>query len=384
MSVRGAEIEIIGMISTTLASEIYGKSIITGAVDPRFVAEFARVHEEGGFDRVLVGYGSTGADGFVVTAHAAAATTRLGFLIAHRPGFVAPTLAARKAASLDHVTGGRIALHIITGGSDVEQQRDGDFLDHDGRYRRTDEYLEVLRRTWTSERPFDFDGEFYRVRGAFSEVKPLQRPAIPIYFGGASGPALAVGARHCDVYALWGEPVAAIRQSIAEVRAAAPPGRAPRFSVSVRPILGATEDQAWERARGILERIVELRGGAKTQARPQSVGSQRLLDLATKGEVHDKRLWTAIAAATGAAGSTTALVGTAEQVAESLLDYYDAGAGTVLIRGFDPLQDAIEFGRRAPPAWGRSRRLAGAVRAGHPESARGGRFGGCAAGAKAR
>src|SRR5881409_3696915 len=324
MSVRTTGIEIIGMISTTLASEIYGKSIITGAVDPRFIAEFARVHEDGGFDRVLVGYGSTGADGFVVAAHAAAATTHLGFLIAHRPGFVAPTLAARKAASLDHVTGGRIALHIITGGSDVEQQRDGDFLDHDARYRRTDEYLEVLRRTWTSDCPFDFDGEFYRVRGA-------------------SGPALAVGARHCDVYALWGEPVAAIRRSIAEVSAAAPPGRAPRFSVSVRPILGATEEKAWARARSILERIVEVRRGAATPARPQSVGSQRLLDLAAHGEVHDKRLWTAIAAATGAAGST------AEQVAESLLDYHDAGASTVLIRGFDPLQDAIEFGRDLVP-----------------------------------
>src|SRR5438552_2941341 len=249
MSVRTTGIEIIGMISTTLASEIYGKSIVTGAVDPRFIAEFARVHEDGGFDRVLVGYGSTGADGFVVTAHAAAATTRLGFLIAHRPGFVAPTLAARKAASLDHVTGGRIALHIITGGSDVEQQRDGDFLDHDARYRRTDEYLEVLR-----------------------------------------------------------------------------------------------------------------------PARPQSVGSQRLLDLAAQGEIHDKRLWTAIAAATGAAGSTTALVGTAEQVADALLDYYDAGAGTVLIRGFDPLQDAIEFGRDLVPLVraGVERRKPRVVAAGSP------------------
>jgi len=342
-------IEIIGMISTTLASELYGKSIIAGAVEGEFIARFARAHEDGGFDRVLVGYGSTGADGFVVAAHAASVTSRLGYLIAHRPGFVAPTLTARKAATLDHVTGGRIALHIITGGSDVEQQRDGDFLDHDARYRRTDEYLEVLRRTWASDRPFDYEGEFYRVRGAFSEVKPLQRPAIPIYFGGASGPALAVGARHADVYALWGEPVAAIRQSIAEVRAAAPPERQPRFSVSVRPILGPTEDQAWDRARAILARILELRGSASAPARPQSVGSQRLLDLATRGEVHDKRLWTAIAAATGAAGSTTALVGTPEQVAESLLDYYEAGATTLLIRGFDPLQDAIAFGRDLIP-----------------------------------
>ena len=126
---------------------------------------------------MLVGYTSTSAEGFAVTGYAAAHTERLGYLIAHRPGFVAPTLAARKAATLDHVTGGRIALHIITGGSDAEQQRDGDFLDHDARYRRTDEYLEIVRRTWTSEKPFDFEGEFYRVRGAFSEVKPLQRPA---------------------------------------------------------------------------------------------------------------------------------------------------------------------------------------------------------------
>jgi alkanesulfonate monooxygenase len=134
----------------------------------------------------------------------------------------------------------------------------------------------------------------------------------------------------------------------------------------VRPILGATEDQAWDRARSILERIVELRDGAKAPARPQSVGSQRLLELAAKGEIHDKRLWTAIAAATGASGSTTALVGTAEQVAESLLDYYDAGAGTVLIRGFDPLQDAIEFGRDLVPLVraGVERRERGAVSAG--------------------
>src|SRR5215217_8970483 len=166
-------VEFIGMIGTRPASETDGAavSITSGYVDPGFVREFAQAHEDGGFDRVLIGYGSAGPDGWSVAAYAASVTDRLSYLIAHRPGFVAPTLAARKAATLDHVTGGRIALHIITGGSDAEQQRDGDFLDHDARYRRTDEYLEVVRRTWASERPFDFDGEFYRVRGAFSEVK---------------------------------------------------------------------------------------------------------------------------------------------------------------------------------------------------------------------
>jgi alkanesulfonate monooxygenase len=346
-------VEFIGMIGTRPASELLGPSvsIIGGSVDPAFVRRFVQVHEDGGFDRVLIGYGSTGPDGFAVAAYCASVTERLSFLIAHRPGFVAPTLAARKAATLDHFTGGRIALHIITGGSDAEQRRDGDWLDHDARYRRTDEYLEIVRRVWTSDQPFDHEGEFYHLSNAFSDVKPLQQPYVPLYFGGASGPAVTVGAKHCDVYALWGEPVAAVKERIAEVRAAAAPfGRSPRFSVSVRPILAATEEQAWERAHRILARIQEVRG-AKTApiARPQAVGSQRLLAVAAQGEIHDKRLWTPIAAATGAAGNTTALVGTPEQVAESLLDYYDAGATTLLIRGFDPVEDAIAYGRDLVP-----------------------------------
>jgi alkanesulfonate monooxygenase len=347
-------VEFIGMIGTRPASEKDGAavSIIGGHVDPGFVRTFARAHEDGGFDKVLIGYGSTGPDGWSVASYAASQTERLAFLIAHRPGFVAPTLAARKAATLDHFTGGRIALHIITGGSDAEQQRDGDWLDHDGRYRRTDEYLEIVRRVWTSEKPFDFEGEFYHVKNAFSEVKPLQQPSVPLYFGGASGPAVTVGAKHSDVYALWGEPVAAIKERIAEVRAAAPSGTpGPRFSVSVRPILGPTEEMAWERAHATLNQIRERRPALPLgfSARPQSVGSQRLLEFAAKGEIHDKRLWTPIAAATGASGNTTALVGTPEQVAESLLDYYDAGVTTLLIRGFDPLQDAIDYGRDLIP-----------------------------------
>jgi alkanesulfonate monooxygenase len=347
-------VEFIGMIGTRPASEMDGPSvsIIGGTVNPAYVREFARAHEDGGFDRVLIGYGSSGPDGFSVASYAASVTDRLGFLIAHRPGFVAPTLAARKAATLDHFTEGRIALHIITGGSDAEQQRDGDWIGHDERYRRTDEYLEVVRRVWTSDTPFDYDGEFYRFKAAYSEVKPLQRPYVPLYFGGASGPAVTVGAKHSDVYALWGEPIAAVKERIAEVQAAAAPfERNPRFSVSVRPILGPTEEKAWDRARLILSRILEARGGrpASGPARPQAVGSQRLLDYAAQGEVHDKRLWTPIAAATGASGNTTALVGTPEQVAESLVDYYDAGATTLLIRGFEPLQDAIDYGRDLIP-----------------------------------
>ncbi|MDR5667704.1 LLM class flavin-dependent oxidoreductase, partial [Burkholderia cenocepacia] len=92
-----------------------------------------------------------------------------------------------------------------SGGSDSEQQRDGDFLDHDARYARTDEYLGILRRIWTEAQPFDHDGAHYRFKQGFSEVKPFQQPHVPIYFGGASEAALAVAGKHADVYALWGE-----------------------------------------------------------------------------------------------------------------------------------------------------------------------------------
>ena len=343
-------IEFIGMIGVRPeGADGAAVHVIGGEIDPAWVRDFSQAHEQAGFDKVLVGYTATSAEGFVVAGYAAAKTERLGYLIAHRPGFVAPTLAARKAATLDHFTGGRVALHIITGGSDADQAKDGDWLDHDTRYRRTDEYLTLMRRMWTDDRPFDHAGEFYRLAKAYSEIKPLQKPHIPLYFGGASEAAHLIGARHCDVYMLWGEPLAAIRERIAEVRAtAARFGREPRISVSLRPIIAPTEGEAWQKARGILATVLAKQGD-RTLPNPEAVGAQRLVDFARQAEVHDKRLWTPIAAAVGGAGNTTALVGTPEQVAESLLDYYDLGVTTLLIRGFDPLHDAIEYGRELIP-----------------------------------
>src|SRR5436190_15339458 len=101
--------------------------VIEGGLSASYLTAFARAHDQAGFDLALVGYSSSSAEGFLVALHAAAHTKRLGYLVAHRPGFVAPTLMARKIATFDHLTGGRLAVHIITGKSDDEQQGDGDF-----------------------------------------------------------------------------------------------------------------------------------------------------------------------------------------------------------------------------------------------------------------
>jgi alkanesulfonate monooxygenase len=200
----------------------------------------------------------------------------------------------------------------------------------------------------------DHDGAFYRIKGASPEVRTVQRPRIPIYFGGASETALRVAGKHADVYALWGETQAQVREITARVRAeAARHGREPRFSLSFRPILAETEAAAWAKAERILGRIREVRGqaalGAAGKGPPQNEGSQRLLAAAARGDRPEGRLYTAIARETGARGNTTALVGTPRQVAEALLEYHALGVSTFLIRGFDPLEDAVEYGRGLLP-----------------------------------
>src|SRR5277367_4856771 len=125
-------VEFIRMISTQPDSKIHPPS--GPAIDVDYVRQFAQAHEQSGFDRILIGYFSNGADGFIVAQYAAFVTEKLGLMLAHRPGFVAPTVAARKLATLDHFSGGRLAVHIISGGDDGEQRKDGDYITHDERY----------------------------------------------------------------------------------------------------------------------------------------------------------------------------------------------------------------------------------------------------------
>jgi alkanesulfonate monooxygenase len=337
-------VDFTGLVAHVTPSEAYPPQ--PGAFDRDYLRALAQAHEASGFARVLIGYGSVFPDGLHLGTYVTAVTQTLGVMLAHRPGFVAPTLASRTFATIDQLSGGRASVHIITGASDDEQQRDGDFLDKDQRYARSDEYVGLLRRLWTETAPFDHDGTYYRFKNGFTAVKPVQKP-FPINFGGSSEAAIEAAGKHADIYALFGETLAQVREQVARVRAAAARhGRQIRFSLSLRPILADTEQAAWARADAILERVRSVRAGGNLYIRggQPSVGALRLLEAASRGDRHDKRLWTAVARETGAAGNSTALVGTVDQVADALLDYYDLGITTFLIRGFDPLEDAIAYG----------------------------------------
>ncbi len=347
---------IIGMIGVTPPANTATLLVIEGEVSPSFIVEFAQAHEAAGFDMALVGYTASSAEGFLVAMHAAAKTEKLTFLIAHRPGFVAPTLFARKVATFDQLTGGRIALHIITGKTDAEQQGDGDFTPKAERYRRAAEYLHLMKRTWGSTEPFDFNGEFYKVAGAHSDVRPLQQPHPLIMFGGASDGALAMGAAECDVFAIYAEPLATTAERIREFRArAAGFGRTASFNMSVRPIIAETEAAAWDKAQRILSGMTGKLGWSRQEAgedgvkKPVDNAGRRQFAFAEERDVHDERLWMGITKATGALGNTSCLVGTPSQVANAILAYYRLGIGSFLIRGFDPVADTTEFGRELIP-----------------------------------
>ncbi len=345
-------VRIIGMIGVTPPTRDATLIVIEGALSPPFVVAFARAHEAAGFDMALVGYSSSSAEGFLVAQHAAAHTGTLGFLIAHRPGFVAPTLMARKIATSDQLTVGRIALHIITGKTDAEQQGDGDFTPKVERYARAQEYLHLMKRTWRAEKPFDFAGNFYKVAGAHSDVRPLQQPHPPIFFGGASEGALEMGAAECDVFAIYAEPLKTTAERIAEFRGrAAKHGRTVGFNMSVRPIIAATEAAAWDKANRILAAMSGSLGWSRQEGgrAPVDNAGRRQFDFALERDVHDVRLWMGITKATGALGNTSCLVGTAAQVADAILEYYKLGIQSFLIRGFDPLADTTEFGRELIP-----------------------------------
>lgn len=341
--------EIVGLHFHAGSSEVHP---LKGVYDPVFVRECAIAHEQAGFDRVLIGQTATWPDGLAAAGHIAAVTTRLKFMVAHRPGFVAPTMAARMFATLDQLSGGRAGVHIITGASDIETQADGDFLTKEQRYRRSREYVDILRDMWTSEAPIDHDSDTYRFNGGFAAVKPVQ-PAIPIFWGGGSDLAIELGTQVADVYALGPDTLERTAAMVRRIKAAAAlHGRNPGISMSMRVVVGDTEKAAWEKADHVLQTVVDYQtriGNIGRDKGPNDPGKTFARKMTELGARTDERLWTSITQATEGRVHATGLVGTAQQVADALMTYYDVGVDRFLLNGFFTLDDVALFGKELIP-----------------------------------
>ncbi|KAI4596610.1 hypothetical protein KJ359_005366 [Pestalotiopsis sp. 9143b] len=326
-------------------------------IDPAYLVRYARTLDDYGFNYTLVPYGSGSYDPFTIGATIAAVTKNISVIIALRPNTMYPTVAAKALATLDQLSAGRVVVHFIAGGSDAEQAKEGDFLEKDERYGRLEDYIKILRRAWASPEPFDWESKYYTFKGFSNQVRPT-KGHIPVSVGGSSAEAYRIGGSLADIFGLWGEPLKETKEQIDRIYAEADKaGRTdrPRIWVTFRPILAETDDLAWQKAYRYLDLLKANQGktgpnlAPQTGSAPQNVGSQRLLDIASRGEVQDRALWYPTVTATGARGASTALVGSPQTLSDSILDYVDLGCELISIRGYDNYNDAVDYGRYILP-----------------------------------
>ncbi|CAM1510943.1 Fc.00g084560.m01.CDS01 [Cosmosporella sp. VM-42] len=325
-------------------------------VDPEFLVRYSRSLDDYGFNYTLIPYGSSSFDPFTLGATVAAVTKNIKVIIALRPNTLYPTVAAKALATLDQLSKGRVVVHFIAGGSDAEQAKEGDFLNKEQRYGRLEEYIKILRRAWESNEPFDWEGTYFQFKHFSNDVRPTNG-TIPVSVGGSSDEAYRIGGSLADIFGLWGEPLKETKEQVDRIYAEAEKaGRTdrPRIWVTFRPIIAETDDLAWVKAHRTLDALKEntAKGQGKAPPNaptPQNVGSQRLLEIAKRGEVQDRALWYPTVTATNARGASTALVGSYQTIIDSILDYVDLGAELISIRGYDNFNDAVDYGRHILP-----------------------------------
>ncbi|MCM3921280.1 LLM class flavin-dependent oxidoreductase [Frankia sp. AiPs1] len=315
-----------------------------------YLAQIAAAAEQLGYEAVLTPTGTWCEDAWLTTAALLRETTRLRFLVAFRPGFLSPTLAAQMAATYQRISGGRLLLNVVSGGDADEQQRFGDWLNHDARYRRTEEFLQVVRGVWTG-RPVNYDGEHYAVRGATLRERP--DPTPPIFFGGASPAAELVAARQADVYLLWGEPPAAVAERLDRMRALAKDqDRELQFGIRLHVITRDTAGAAWAVADELLAQLdpAAIAAAQRRFAGTESIGQQRMAAL-HRGSLDaleiSPNLWAGFGLVRGGAG--TALVGSHAEVADRIAEYHDLGIEHVILSGHPHLEEAYWFAEGVLP-----------------------------------
>ncbi|MFF4870874.1 LLM class flavin-dependent oxidoreductase [Streptomyces sp. NPDC003444] len=323
------------------------------APDIDYLVQIAKAAEQLGFEAVLTPTGTWCEDAWLTTVALAQHTERLKFLVAFRPGVISPVLAAQMASTYQRITRGRLLLNVVTGGDSAEQRRFGDHLDHDRRYARTAEFLSVVRGVWGG-RPYDFEGEHFRIEGGLTALPPDPLPEI--FFGGSSEAAGPVAAEHADVYLTWGEPPWQVKEKIDWIRRLAEErGRTVRFGIRLHTISRDSAREAWATADRLLSDLdaETVAAAQELLGRSESVGQQRMLALHRGGALDRDRLeispnlWAGVGLVRGGAG--TALVGSHADVADRIEEYHDLGVEHFVLSGYPHLEEAYWFGEGVTP-----------------------------------
>jgi alkanesulfonate monooxygenase len=291
----------------------------------------ARELEVHGWRGALIGAGWGRPDNFTIATALAARTTAFEPLIATRPGYWHPANFAAAAATLDHLSDGRVRVHIVSGQDNPAAYGDTE-SDQAGRYARATEFMQVLRRLWTEEQ-VSYHGRYYHVADSSvaQQMAPREgRPHPKLYFGGASQAAERVAASEADVQLFWGETLDGVGTRIERLKSLSSElGRrhAPlEFGLRVTTVVRDTTEQAWADAEAKVQEMAKSPAAFPVDPHWQAAaGQRRLAALAARGEVLDDNLYTAPGKFGAEGAATTWLVGSARDVANSLWKYASLG-----------------------------------------------------------
>jgi FMNH2-dependent dimethyl sulfone monooxygenase len=306
-----------------------------------YVSRLARRSEEIGYDLTLVaelnlndikGVDAPSLDAWSTAAALAAVTERLELMVAVRPTFHNPALLAKQAANIDHIGGGdRLSLNVVSSWWADEAKKYGvNFEQHDDRYARTAEWLEVIDRAWKEDH-FSYAGKYYKVEDMVLQPKPLTKPRPVLYAGGESEAAKELIASRCDAYVMHGDPPERVRGKIEDMsarreRMGLPPMK---FGVAAYSVVRDTEEEA----RKELERITDVHSSAAgyDNYRQWLAGTQ----LEQKVSLEDYSV--------SNRGLRSGLIGTPEQVAERVEEFETAGVDLLLLQCSPQLEEMERF-----------------------------------------
>ncbi|AGK55561.1 FMNH2-dependent alkanesulfonate monooxygenase [Bacillus sp. 1NLA3E] len=335
--------EVFWFIPTHGDGHYLGTSEGARAVSYNYCKQIAQAVDELGYTGVLIPTGKSCEDPWIVASTLAPVTENLKFLVAVRPGLTSPTLSARMTATLDRFSKGRLLINVVAGGDPVELAGDGIFLDHDARYKETDEFLTIWK-SLLQQQEVDFQGEHLRVEGGSVLYPTIQKPYPPLYFGGSSPAALDVAVDHVDVYLTWGEPPAQVEKKINHLRKLAEAkGRTLKFGIRMHVIVRKTEEEAWKAAEELIQYVDDesIASAQEVFSRMDSEG-QRLMSKLNNGDRSkleiSPNLWAGVGLVRGGAG--TALVGDPDTVAARMKEYADLGVETFVLSGYPHLEEA--------------------------------------------
>lgn len=304
--------------------------------------QLAQLADQLDFDAMLfpvryiggIGGGDSGSgqlDPLTITAALAAVTSRIHFISAVLPGFVHPVTLAKMGATLDHISSGRWHVNLVSGWFQEEQEMFGiPWIPHEDRYRRSEEYLEVLKGLWTNE-TFSYRGKYYEIQEGRIRPFPYQKPYPSIYQGGNSPEARSMAARLSDWYFLNGAPIEQVREQIQEVKSlAAAHGRTIKFAVNGFALARETEEEARKEYDSIVEQA--------------DMSAIRQFQERAKGA---KGMWSNAASVSDFVanneGFRTGLIGSYDQVNETIGGLIDAGADMLLLAFRFPLKEMKTF-----------------------------------------